>query len=94
MNFVFAQQINLHLERLDFDKSLEVAESSLKKLPKTQFHVIIGLSLTHQANNLADWIDDLALCEFTLLHHSLNLSYFYQVLNCPIFREGYTTTKG
>lgn len=35
MNFEFAEQINPDLERLDFAKALDIAETELKKLPTT-----------------------------------------------------------
>ena len=37
MNFEFAQQINPSLENLDFSKTLNIAESALKKIPATKF---------------------------------------------------------
>jgi len=57
MNFEFADQINPYLEKLDFLKAIEIAEGRLKKIPPTDFHEVLGQSLTDQTKNLADWID-------------------------------------
>lgn len=57
MNFNFAEQINLDLEKLDFEKAISTGETELKKLPASDFHSIIGKSLTQQADSLADWVD-------------------------------------
>jgi hypothetical protein len=58
MNFEFAQQINPFLEHLDFAKALEIAESSLNKIPSTEFHFFTGKPLISQTNSLTAWIDD------------------------------------
>jgi len=58
MNFEFAEQINSDLEQLDFVKALQTSETELKKLPETEFHEIIGKSLTNQADDLASWVED------------------------------------
>jgi hypothetical protein len=58
MNFEFAEQINADLETLDFVKALQTVESELRKLPETEFHEIIGKSLTNQADDLSAWVED------------------------------------
>lgn len=58
MNFDFAERINPDLEKLDFEKAISIGETELQKLPKTEFHSIIGKSLTEQAENLADWVEN------------------------------------
>lgn len=58
MNFDFAEQINPELEKLDFEKAISIGETELKKLPTTDFHSIIGKTLTEQAENLAAWVDN------------------------------------
>lgn len=58
MNFDFAEQINPHLEKLDFEKAISIGETELQKLPKTDFHFIIGKILTEQAESLAAWVDN------------------------------------
>ena len=55
MNATFATKINPALKKLNFSKALTIAETALKKIPKTEFHAILGLSLTRQAAELADW---------------------------------------
>ena len=57
MNFQFAEKINLHLEKLDFKKALEIAVTEMQKLPKTDFHSIIGVTLAKQAGKVAEWVD-------------------------------------
>ena len=54
MNFEFAQQINPSLENLDFSKTLNIAESALKKIPATKFHFVLGQSFINQADSLVD----------------------------------------
>lgn len=58
MNFEFAEQINRHLEKLDFEKAISFGEAELKKIPFTDFHPIIGSTLTPQVGSLVTWIDN------------------------------------
>jgi hypothetical protein len=57
MNFNFAEQINPRLEKFDFPGALEVAETQLKKINGSEYHAVLGRSLTDQAGDVADWID-------------------------------------
>lgn len=57
MNFDFAEQINSDLEKLDFKKAISLGETELQRLPSTDFHTIIGKTLTQQAESLSDWVD-------------------------------------
>ena len=58
MNFEFAEQINPHLEQLYFDKAINIAETELRKLPKSDFHYILDKSLIAQADDLATWTEN------------------------------------
>jgi hypothetical protein len=58
MNFEFAQQINPLLEKLDFSKAIEIAETALNKIPPTEFHLVLGQSFISQADSLAIWVDN------------------------------------
>ena len=58
MNFEFAEQINPDLEKLNFDKAINIAETELRKLPDTDFHYILGKSLVEQAEDLATWTEN------------------------------------
>jgi hypothetical protein len=58
MNFDFAEKINPDLEKLDFEKAISIGETELQKLPTTDFHAIIGKTLTEQAESLATWVDN------------------------------------
>ncbi|MDP3929257.1 MAG: hypothetical protein Q8R57_09565 [Bacteroidota bacterium] len=58
MNFEFAEQINPDLEKIDFEKAISIGETELQKLPATDFHSIIGKTLTEQAESLAIWVDN------------------------------------
>lgn len=58
MNFDFAERINPHLEKLNFEKAISIGENELRKLPTTDFHSIIGKTLTEQAESLAAWVDN------------------------------------
>jgi hypothetical protein len=58
MNFEFAEKINPYLEKLNFKKALEIAVNELQKIPNTDFHSIINISLIMQAEKVADWINE------------------------------------
>jgi len=58
MNFDLAEQINPYLDKQEFSKAVSIAETSLKNIPTTDFHSIIGHSLTNQADGVANWIND------------------------------------
>jgi len=58
MNFEFAEQINPHLERLNFDKAINIAETELRKIPATDFHYVLDKSLIEQADDLASWVEN------------------------------------
>jgi hypothetical protein len=51
MNLKFTTKINSKLKKLDFIKIIEIGETELAKIPMTDFHAILGLSLTNQAND-------------------------------------------
>ncbi|MES2773618.1 MAG: hypothetical protein V4722_05515 [Bacteroidota bacterium] len=77
MNFEFAEQINPSLTNLDFGKAISIAENSLRKIPQTEFHSIIGKSLLHQTDSLVSWIEHfhktLSLeCEIKALYFEMN----------------------
>jgi len=58
MNFDFAEQINSELEKLDFEKAINIAEKELKKITKTEFHEIIEKQFTNPIDDLVNWIDN------------------------------------
>ncbi|MBX3239430.1 MAG: hypothetical protein KIT80_19260 [Chitinophagaceae bacterium] len=57
MNSEFAEQINSHLEKLNFGKAINIAETELRKLPESDFHYILDKSLVAQADDLATWTE-------------------------------------
>lgn len=57
MNFDFAEQVNPELEKFAFENALSIAEISLKKIPTTEFHKVLGLSFINQLDSLVEWID-------------------------------------
>jgi hypothetical protein len=57
MNFEFAEQINPFLQKLAFNDALAIAESSLSKIPLTDFHSVLGKTLLHHTDGLANWIE-------------------------------------
>ena len=77
MNFEFAQQIYPSLENLDFSKTLNIAESALKKIPATKFHFVLGQSFINQADSLVNWIDD--FCK--LISRKIDIKAFYFEMN-------------
>ena len=58
MNWEFAKRINPYLEKFDFKKALEIATTELRKLPDSEFHEILNVSIIEQAEEVADWIDE------------------------------------
>ena len=58
MNFELADQLTELLKAKKLDKAIELAESELEKIPKTDFHQIIGKTLTHQTSDLAGFISN------------------------------------
>jgi hypothetical protein len=58
MNFEFAEQINPDLEKLNFETAISIAETALRKLPKSDFHYILNKSLVSQAGDLAAWTEN------------------------------------
>lgn len=58
MNFEFAEQINSDLEKLDFEKAINIAEKELKKITKTEFHEIIEKQFTNPIDDLVNFIDN------------------------------------
>jgi hypothetical protein len=77
MNFEFARQINPFLETLNFVKALDIAEASLKKLPATDFHAILGRPIVNQAEDLAAWIDRF----YKTVAKKINIKALYFELN-------------
>ncbi|MBL7838462.1 MAG: hypothetical protein JNM67_13160 [Bacteroidetes bacterium] len=77
MNFEFAFQINPYLEKFEFEKALFIGESELKKLPNTDFHSILGKSLTEQSDSLADWIDNF----YNIASKKLDIQSLYFEMN-------------
>lgn len=77
MNFTFAEKLNPFLQNFDFSQAIELAEKQLTDIPETDFHDIIGKSLTHHANDFAEWIEEFyeKSCEgntITCLYFELN----------------------
>ena len=58
MNFDFADQINSDLEKLDFEKAINIAEKELEKITKTEFHEIIEKQFSYSIDDLVNWIDN------------------------------------
>ena len=57
MNFIFAEHINSELENLEFQNAIKIAEAKLGKIPKTEFHEVLGNSFTNPIEDLVNWID-------------------------------------
>jgi hypothetical protein len=58
MNFDYTELINPYLLKGDFSKALEIAETSLKNIPETEFHKVLGKFLLNHTDALVSWIDD------------------------------------
>ena len=57
MNFELAEKLTELLDVKKLDEAIELAESELKKIPKTDFHKIIGKDLKHLKNDLCAFIE-------------------------------------
>ena len=87
MNFEYAEQINPYLERLDMAGAIAFAEEELSRLPSSEFHDVIGISLVAQADDLAIWIDqfyqlvsermDVEALYFEMNEFDINTDYWY-----------------
>jgi hypothetical protein len=58
MNFELANKLTELLEVKKLDEAIEVAEDELNKIPKTDFHKIIGKNLKHLTAVLKKYIAD------------------------------------
>ncbi len=58
MNFDFSLQVNPFLEKLDFNQALSVAESALAKIPKTDFHFVLGNNFSNKKEKFVNWISN------------------------------------
>jgi len=58
MNFELANKLTELLEVKKLDEAIEVAEDELNKIPKTDFHKIIGKNLKHLTADLKKYIAD------------------------------------
>ena len=57
MNFELADKLTELLEVKKLDEAIELAESELRQIPKTDFHKIIGKDLKHLTNDLRVFIE-------------------------------------
>lgn len=77
MNFDFAKRINPYLEKLDFESAIAIGEIELQKIPNTEFHSVIGKSLTEQAETLATWVDNF----FNIASEKIDIKALYFEMN-------------
>ena len=57
MNFELAGKLTKLLEQDQLEFAIELAETELNKIPQTDFHIIIGKSITYQSNELKQYIE-------------------------------------
>lgn len=77
MNWKFAEQINPDLEKFEFGRALNIAETELKKIPTTEFHSIISQSLIQQTDSLVTWIDNF----YKTISKQINIKALYFEMN-------------
>jgi hypothetical protein len=87
MNFEFAQQINPSLEKFNFSKALNIAETALAKIPETVFHSVLGKPFNEPADEVADWIEtfyqsvsqimDVEALYFEMNEFDINTDYWF-----------------
>jgi hypothetical protein len=79
MNFDLADKLTRLLEQKQLESAIALAETELSKIPRTDFHKMIGISITNQSNELKDYIERFDR-ETTKVLNS-NRSFFGKLLN-------------
>ena len=79
MNFDLADKLTRLLEQKQLENAIELAENELSKIPQTDFHRIIGKSITNQSNELKDYIEHFDKETTKVLNG--NKSFFGKLLN-------------
>ena len=74
MNFEYADIINPELEKHNFSKAIEIAETELKKIKSTDFHYVLNLSLLHHSEELAKWTE--TICQLASKNIGIGALYF------------------
>ena len=57
MNFDLSYKLTKLLEQNQLETAIELAEAELIKIPQTDFHKVIGKTITNQSNKLKDYIE-------------------------------------
>ncbi|WP_341225580.1 hypothetical protein [uncultured Arcticibacterium sp.] len=56
MNFDLEDKLNEYVKRNDLDSAIKITESELSKIPETEFHQLIGMTLLHLESELSEFI--------------------------------------
>ena len=69
MNFDLEYKLNQYVKRNELDSAIQIAETELRKIRKTDFHQLIGMNLLHMESELDNYI-----CNF---HSIVKLKYAF-----------------
>lgn len=83
MNFDLEDKLNEYVKKGDLDTAIKIAESELKKVPKTDFHNLIGKDLLHLESELTKYISNFysSVKLKYIFNFSKNLKAFYCEMN-------------
>lgn len=56
MNIELEEKLNEYVKQNDLESAIQIAESELSKIPKTDFHQLIGMNLLHMESELSEFI--------------------------------------
>lgn len=79
MNFDLAEKLTRLLDQNQLVNAIKLAENELSKIPQTDFHQIIGKSISNQSNELKDYIEHFDKETTKVLND--NKSFFGKLLN-------------
>ncbi|MDC8004091.1 hypothetical protein POV27_08500 [Aureisphaera galaxeae] len=86
MNFDLEDKLSEYVKKGDLDTAIEIAESELKKVSKTDFHALIGKDLLHLAPELSTFISN--FYSAVKLRYAIKFSKKLKALYCEM--NGFT----
>ncbi len=86
MNFDLEDKLNEYVKRNDLDAAIRMAESELSKIPKTDFHQLIGVNLLHMQLELDKYISK--FYSIVKLKYALNFEKKLKAFYCEM--NGFT----
>ena len=83
MNFDLEDRLNTYVRNNDLNTAIQIAETELDKIPRTEFHQLIGMDLLHLESKLSSFISSFytnVALKYTL-SFSKKLHAFYCEMN-------------